>query len=429
MYCSECGTKNEEGTKFCEECGHEMIGKEKKVPVKKEKIEKIEKNEEKKEANKQEINLAAENDKNINKQKKSNKLIYVILSIGIILFGTYYYLDNYVYSPKITADDYMMALEDSDFDKLYEVMISSKSDFVTKEKFEEYMNDYGDDIIDSYEYEKTREKKDEATVYYEVKIDGEKEDLEVELIAEDKIFFIFNEWIINSEEANIIVEDYEISVPKGSEIKIDDIKVESNLMDKDESDDEYDVYVIPELLGTSYELEVLLPYGISITKEMYVTDYDDEYEVDYFSTSDLSDEDADKLANEAMGILQTLYDNAIASDNFNDVKDEYNYKGIMDSFEDDFNDLVDNVKSSYSILKEINLSDAKLSSISVDDGILNISIKVDMEYTVDDINYDDTIEEKTDKESDSYEMIYMIYEDGEFKLAGIDYISSYFYVY
>ncbi len=448
MFCSECGTKNEAGTKFCSECGNKLTvvevsadatkesksgNKKSNVATKKTKEKVVEPiKEEVVEPIKEEVvNVTSAEPVIVTNKSKSSKnknMIITLLSLVVIFGGTYYYLNNYVYSPQIVADEFMRVLEDGNYEDLYDLLIDSDSEFVSKDKFEEAFEDYGDSMIDSFEFEKTKIDDDEATVYYEVKYDGDKEDVELELVANSKIFFIFNKWTVDDDLFSFIVEDYEIKVPKDSKISLDGTKIDDKYLDDKESDDENDVYVIPELLATNYDLEVLLPYGITINKEIYASSYDEEYELDYFSTSDISDEDKEELAEDAMNLLQKFYDDATSGIGFAEIQKDYDFEGVdLDDVEDDFNDLVDGINGAYSMLKSLTLSDASVSSISLDDNIINITIEVDIDFTVDKVSYGGDVTEVSDTDKGSYESIYMIYVDGEFRFAGSDYISTYFY--
>ncbi len=439
MFCSECGTKNDGSSAFCSNCGNklnslenvEVVKETKKREKKAEVTETIEVVEDSKPVE----NVAVENKENniqptSKNNKKRNKLIIIIFIILAILGGTYYYFNNYYFSPDKVVEKFMDTLENGDYEDLYDIFVAKESDFVTKEKFGEIFEDTDDLGLDSYKIEEVDIDEDEAKITVEVKYEDEKEEIEIELEVEGKKYLLFNNWIISSDMFSYIVEDYEITVLKDSEVKIDGEKLDNDYLDKKESDDSVDVYVIPQMLMATYQIEVILPIGITIEEDVYVDNYDPSYKIDYIYLDDISDDEQDKIANDAMEALQNFYNDAIEGLDFKDIEDKYNYDGIdLDDIESDYEDLVSDLNYLYTV-KELTLSDPNLESINFEsDGTINVAIEVDIDYKLDYENYSGEVEVIENTENNSNEYFYIKYVDRKCIFTGVDYISTYFSIY
>ena len=120
MYCGECGTKNEKGAKFCENCGAALEQEE-------ERTEETVKKQEKKQPTKPR--------KPMSKSKKI--LVSGITAVVILLVVGFLLLKNSV-SPNAVANTYFKAFVDQDLDTMYQCSDLDESEFTTKDRFVEY---------------------------------------------------------------------------------------------------------------------------------------------------------------------------------------------------------------------------------------------------------------------------------------------------
>lgn len=126
MYCGECGAKLEKDATFCGECG---------APVKKEK-ETAHKSSEKKEES---THVDRPPRKPMSKKTKIISVIVIVVIVG--LFAAYQIVGNQ-FSVKTVAKEYVEALADNDWNKLYSYLnLEGDTTFVSQDIFKELMGD------------------------------------------------------------------------------------------------------------------------------------------------------------------------------------------------------------------------------------------------------------------------------------------------
>ena len=117
MFCPECGQKNENSARFCENCGTSLpenrkIKKTKTFTFSKLEITKL----------KQSIT-------------KKQKITYSIVLAIILCCTSFYMYGKIITNPKNIAKNYFLAQMQSDSDTLYDYLDIEKSEFTTKELF------------------------------------------------------------------------------------------------------------------------------------------------------------------------------------------------------------------------------------------------------------------------------------------------------
>lgn len=405
MFCSECGTKNKEGSLFCESCGHKLeqpvvIEKIKKEPVKKEsKVEKV----------------------------KNSKRKYLILGLIVILIGTYIFL-NSITSPKKIAEGYFEAVIDMNTDKIYDYINIEDSEFTTKEKFKEALGDSIDSDLKivNYNVGKVEFSADKlsasVTISYVEKDTNTTESITIQLVKEKKKkWLFFDNWKVSS-GSSTTVSNFEFRLPKGSELKIEDTIVSSKYLDKD--DDTLDTYVIPTMFATDYTVKIKLPMGIDVEEEVSIGYY--SYYTVNLSEDNISDEIKTNLVSISKKALENLYNNAKENKSWDDVKSTFESKDLdTSSLESSYKSLISSLNYYSTKLSTISFTDIELNDISIsEEGYLTLSIKATYDYTV---SYDSGGETKTNSSND-YDYMYLTfdYQDEEYKLVDATSLSTYF---
>jgi len=401
MFCSECGTKNENGSLFCESCGHKF---EEVTPKKKPEKEKNEKN---------------------------SIVKYIVIGAIILLIGGYLFLDN-MFSPKKVAEGYFEALVNYDSNKLYGYLDLEESEFTTKKIFKELnkKDSENEEVkVINYNLEKVEKSTDgmSATATFKYLLDGQKESdtYTVNLVKDkNKNWLLFDSWKINADNYTVI-KNYEFEIPKGSEFTIQGIKVDKKYLK--ETEDNIDKYVIPSLFSTSYDIKVKMPIGITIEDKVSINNYSD-YRLD-FDEDNISKKDKQKIETAVKTSLENLYNNAKDKKTWDEVKSLFEYKdGDVSKVESTYNSLVNSFTNSSSTLNSISFTKIDLSSISMNkDGNLYVSVKATYDFS---LSYQSGDETKTNN-SDDYDYMYLTfdYSGGAFKLVNASSLNTYFSKY
>ncbi len=432
MFCGECGTKNEAESGFCQNCGAKLNVVKKESPKK---------GRPKKEVIKEEDVAAPAATKEKENVKSSNpktkKIVVTLIIILAVLGGTYYYLNEFVFTPKIAVEEFLDALTSGDTKELVKYFDVEESEFVSKEKIEDALK--ANDAYEELDYlvKDAKVDGDEAEVEVELEYDGEEEDFDFELESNSKQYLIFNNWTLTDKTIDEIfgdslyevIKDFEISVFTGSKVYIDGEELDDKYLSEDDSNDEMEVYVIPEILSASYDIKVILENGMEFSNEVFPTIYYSEYSLDYISVDDLSEDVIKDIEEDAISDFQKLYNYAIEGKTFDEIKDDYEVDSLdIDDLEDTYDDLLNAVVSYSSTLTKIDFTKGDLSYLSFEDGIMSISLDIEYDYELDYENFSGEVEKITN-DSDSYISLNVKFIDGKYRVESAEYVISYFSVY
>lgn len=399
MFCSECGTKNENGSLFCENCGNKL------EPVKQEKKEVV----------------------------KNNKIKIIIIAVAIVLVAAYLFV-NSILKPEKIAEGYFEALVNYDSDKVYEYLDVDSSEFTTKKIFKQLTNVDEDSEkekveIVNYNIDKIEKSTDgmSVTITFKYLLEGQKDSntYAVNLVkSKDKKWLLFDNWKINVNDYKI-VKKYEFKMPEGSEFKLQGIKVDKKYLK--ETEDNIDTYVIPELFNLNYDIEVVMPNGITVEDSVKIIE-NNNYSLK-FDANKLSDKDKKKLESAVKKSLENLYNNAKDKKAWDEVKSLFEYKnGDVSKVETAYGNLLSSFSNSSSTLDSIKFTKIEIRSVSMyDNGELYLSVKVTYDYS---LSYQSGDETKTNN-SDDYDYMYLTldYSDDAFRLVNATSLNTYFSKY
>lgn len=414
MFCGECGAKLKKGDLFCEECGA-----------------KVEKETDAQKVVKKENKTTNSNPKKP-MDKKTKIIIAVVAVVAIVLFGVYQMFSN-MYSPKEVAKDYVDALISKDASKLYSYLeIEGDKTFVDKKSFEKILEDedYSVDIenytITKVEYA-TGKLSATVTINYTTKSSSSEKTKTISLTkAKEKKLLFFDDWKVSDLSADsMIVEDYKITVPKDATVTFAGIKVDSKFIDKDESTDELDVYVLPQVFNVKVEITAKLSNGMELTNEVTPSSYYNSYKLS-FSLDSLSKDAKEKLTNTFTTDIKALYQAGIERKTWDDIKATYTKDGVdTTDLQDTYTDFVEDLTEASNVLKSIDFTKVELSSLSLDDNNLVVRAKVNYKYTVEYTPYSG---EATTKNSSSYSYVTFTYQmdDDSYSLVNAKNLTTYF---
>ena len=259
MYCGECGAKNKKDAEFCGECGAKLEHE------KEEKNKKEEKKEDKK------------------PMTKKNKIILLVVLILIVLLIIGYSFLNKKYSAEGVATDYLEALISNDADKIYDSLnIDSNNKFTSKETFKKMFEENYKTDIEVLNYTLTDIEYNDGNLSAEVEFkviykDSKEDSITINVVKDSKKkFLVFDSWYVSNGENALIVNDYTINVPKGAKVSVNDIELDNSYLNKDESTDSKDVYVIDKIFRGTATIKTNI-WGIETSKEVNVSSYNDNY--------------------------------------------------------------------------------------------------------------------------------------------------------
>lgn len=417
MFCGECGTKNEKGARFCENCGAKL---ELEVPKK--------------------TKVKSTNNENLGtkwkKLSKTKKVIGgVILILLIALFAIYTIISNQL-SPKTIAKNYFLAVVNKDVDAIYEYMDIETSDFANKEMFLKIFDDRYDDEdatkLSNYRVGKVNMSKDgltaTVTISYVEDGDNDTDTAEITLVKQkSKKYLLFDNWCISKSLYPVqVVSNFEFKALKNSKVKIEGIEVDSKYIDKKSSDETYDVYKMPAMFATEYDVVVTLPMGFDIENTLRVSESNNKINISAFDEDNLSDEMIKELEGLIKTGLQTLY---------NGAKDKQDFKSISETFGDkkiDLSDLEDTYNSLKNSLSNVNLTNINFTEVTLNDfstydDYYRVDVKTKYNYS---LTYQSGNEVKTHDSSDSDSMyVYITYVDGAFHIVDAGSLNTYFSKY
>lgn len=359
MNCKECGHKNVEDANFCEECG------------KKNKNDSVFCENCGVKFNKGFDILSIYNGK-----YKSIKIIGTVVALVLIMIIV---VLKSVSSPDATIKSFCSAIKKHDYKKIYGLLYLPKSEFLSKTKFEDYFSI--DERIEIASCKGKRVEDTEPTVMkYEVILtnpDNEKAELEITLSKKkNRKFLLFNNWGIYSE--NMIVSEWKVTVPRGSTLYIDGVKINNKVSETSTTDE----YIIKNLFKTSYQVKVTHPLSDDEVEDNELPVYDL-----VISNSDINIKDAiKKKTDEIKNIVSKIQEVALISNDYNSLNDilASNHKIDIEDFAQSIKEQIDSY-SSYSFdvkeYKNINITDLRIiSSKIIDEETVQFDTRFTTEY-------------------------------------------------
>ncbi len=410
MYCGECGAKLKKGATFCGECG---------AKVKEQKEEKPE--EEKKKVVKKRKPMA----------KKTKILLGVLVVVVVALVVAFNVLQNR-FGPEGVATEYLEALISNNADRIYDSLnLDGDTTFTTKEAFREVFSESSNSYSDIVNYKLLDvtygEGELSATVRFQIATSDDEDTISIKVVKNSgKNLLVFDSWQVANISNSLVVKDYQISVPKNASVSVNDISLEEKYLNSEKSNDELDVYVIPQIFASDVTIKTTLPYGIDVTEEVSVSSYNTSHKTDV-SLDNLSDDMVSKLQTQVNSDITKLYQNIIAKSDWNAVKESYSYNNVnLSSLQEAYVDLYEDlVQDSSTTLTAFKVTNVTITDVSLDNGRLEVSAKYNYDYTLNYTNYNDEVQTKNGSSSYSSTLTYDYFEDN-FKLYDIYGAVSYF---
>ena len=390
MFCPKCGKKNKEEAQFCEFCGEKIVEESKVV-------------------------LPSKPKKPLSKK---NKIIIVVVVALVLILGCGGIILSDNYTPSKVAEGYFVALMNDDTNKLYDYIDIPNNEFTSKEIFNKVVDNDDKDLVN---YQVVGEQVSNDGLSAQVKIsytlEGRQTPLEktIYLVKDKKNkMLIFDNWKI-SEGSSLLEEDYEITVFKGSTLKLEGVEVSSKYK-KDSDTAKYDTYVIPALFKGDYNAQLTLENGLTTEAKIDVSGYSST-----INTFELSDKDEKSLENSIKDNVANLYKSAIDSKSFGDIKKDFEYKDSdLSDLEDAYDSFAKSIKNNE--LKSYEITDLDIDRLSItEDGYLYVTVSLEYKYSVKDYFSEDIVSKSDD------DTAYLTFDyDNGFKLVDMTSLATYF---
>lgn len=466
MFCSECGTKNNDGATFCQECGTKL-GQQ----VNTENIENLE-SEEKiidvvntdnvtSSSNVESLNPRQKNEGNFIDFIKKNKIFVIIGSVVVCLIAAYFIINSTVYSAEKFVLKYAQSVISDDVKSQIKFAdVYGESDFVTekvvdkKYKNQKLKNIERIRVLSDKEVKKLGSSvlnnsgvKDAVQSILGTTNTSSVSGLEsslaktyvVEYILEgsatskymtvmitehkDKNLLIFDKWKALGND--VISRDVVVTAAKGSIVSIDGVKISDKYLDKEESSGDESVYNVGTVLKDNVVFEITLKNGLSYTRTVDTYDKKNIDLTSYYSL-DLSSKSKKEVSSVVKKFTEVYVGSAIKNESIENMKSDSSISKELyeDSyFVSDYNSLViryDNVGIESFNIKNVEITSATLNSSAV------LTVKAKIEYNY---KYADT-STKSNKTGDDSSTVTLKIDTENEKLQVSDlYTSGYRYMF
>ena len=435
MFCGECGTKNTGTSQFCENCGAKLAG----APEQQANPSPVEGN-----VNNVQMNNVQPTQQNqmpntqvmatqpAKPMSKQTKLILTIIAVLAALFGgVYYYLGTLV-TPEKVAEDYFNALVEVDAKKIYKFLQVEQTDFTTEKMFEKVIKNTTDKStkMEIVNYEVGKVKYDDlskmtakVTITYVEKDKEKSQTVDVKLAkGKDKKWLFYDQWLVVT-TAYEIKTDVTVKVEKDAVVKVEGIKLDKKLIDKESSSSSYDYYKVPAMFGGKYKFNVLYKNGLE-TEELVNIASGGYYAS--LSASALTKKTKNEINKQMAADVQLLYDSAMANKPFDEIKSSFEFTDCdLTNLTSAYNSLTTELASSTNKLTKLKVSEAEVSSIYTNnDGSFNMSSTLKYDYTV---SYQSGGQAQTHSDTATNYITFTYKKvDGKYKLTNIKYLKTYF---
>ena len=421
MFCGQCGTKNEKGAAFCENCGAKL----KEVP-------------------KEETKAKKSTSKKVEKKKKdlskNQKILIAVIAIVLVVsFGYYKSLEKKV-SPETIVRNYLTAINNQDYETIYDMLdVSASSEFVSKKAYKEALakmiqskDELGTINVGTVTYENGGLKAVvlfTSSKYKSNSILGSDNSLKINLIkTSNKKYIFFNDWKIDDSTLITLdtVKNYYIKAPKDTKVTYGGVSVSDKYIDSSKNGSKESTvvyYKLPEVLKAETSVVAKLKDGTEVTGKVTPSSYNTMYTVS-ITKSNLSNSVQSKLLEAAKNDFNTIVKGLLEEKEFSNIKSNFSSKESLDNFDSNYNYGLKNRKNSNYAISNYQLTDAEISSVAIGSNCL-YEVRVSIDYKYDSKYKNDEEASTNDYDRTDYFTFYYTYEDG-YKLVNMSNVPSFY---
>ena len=452
MFCPECGTKNDDDARFCENCGTKL--QEQEITQGKEQGQ-----------NQAQTQVQAQpKPANVvprQPMSSKTKMILVLAALVVVAIIVFSVVGNKLTDPERIALNYFKDVASADWEKVYNYYDLSESEFVNKSMYKKAVEknekiDYtnyaiknDNDLSNLLESNDTDNSKNQGIsrkikIEYALKNSNDTNlTYTVKLVkAKKKKLLFFDNWKVVPED--MLAKDYSIRTLKNVTVKLDGIELSDKYLKEKSSNSESESSSNYESKLNTYEIPSLFKgnHKIEFTGK-FIEKYKDNIKVsatsDYcysYTNPEIKESIVEELEDKSEDVVKKLYEAAIDNKEFDSLELPYKfYKDNKDDIEDRYDDLVDNMdKTSYSseiAVKSIDLKEFEITDDNsyIDEGTISATIAYKSEYEAEFAKKVEDKEEKKKDEGNVSGTISYKYDDGEWKISRIYLSRIYYYWY
>lgn len=300
MFCAECGAKNEDSSRYCENCGALLVSNEVGSDTIPSRILSTQSEE-------TGFNISRSD----MRMKISRWTVVVVLQVIVLMilaYGIKWIGDNY-YSAEYIAEKYFETIMEGDLGEAYEFLEVKESDFISKETFEKAYRPESRGKLGSYSVKEEQRNSASATVrvtYRVLNESGERTKEIVLLKKADKRLFIFDDWKVNPGED--IVSDVSVYAPQNAVVSLDGIDLGKEY--KKSKEDGYDIYQIPEVFCGKHVVSATKENAQSVEKNVAFSSVLDEEEANVVRLPQmyLQKEVLQKISENSKNVFKSIMD-------------------------------------------------------------------------------------------------------------------------
>lgn len=245
---------------------------------------------------------------------------------------------------------------------------------------------------------------------YEIRLTKEKE----------KQFLFFPKWTMNEDELLDMntLEDFDLIVPKDTEITYGGVKVTEKYKNKEEKDEDTVTYTLPQVITATTKVEYKLPGGLEVEKEVTPSTYNTSFSLNILA-SDISKKSQTKLTDTIKNTTEAMMKGIIDNKDFKDIKSNFAKEEDSEYYqdlEDEYADYKKDIEEEDSELTKFNIEDIEIYSIGFTRSYeLSVRVRISYNWTEKDKETNKTEE----NDNYSYYTYYMVPEENEYKVVGI----------
>ncbi|MDS0528559.1 hypothetical protein NNC19_23070, partial [Clostridium sp. SHJSY1] len=260
-----------------------------------------------------------ETKKNVLKDKKNIQILIIII-IVVGLFSIYKFLYS-KYNTRIILEQYCNYLVNKDYENAYKMLYNTDNDFMSEEMFEKSLKDVDFSGYSIKEYSK-RDNKDEKIeindTTYEIQVNGFTYIAEVSPKGSKNP--ILKDYKINAK--NLAIKDWNFTVPKGTEIFVNDKKVNGIIetsIDTSHVPVEFSIKYEPESetykIGGMFKGKCNITFKLDSTEDIVKNDVQAGYQISKVSLNFKQKKElTEELTNQTKKFLEAYYNKTDMTD-------------------------------------------------------------------------------------------------------------------
>lgn len=303
MFCPECGSKNDDNAVFCCNCGISLQSTEAAKPAS---------------PSAEKAGLSS-----------NDKILLAELCIALLSIILFIFMYNMYYSAKSTAEKYVEAVFEGDWNALYDTLyIEDSDDFTTKEAFVTAQNlnaTAAKQYISILDVKKLSGGFSDKAYRVSYRLEDQPDSITIELKRKGLT------WKVS--ENPYLSKNYMITVPAGASVSLDTIAVSGSLTPSEKIEG-FDTYVIPQVFGSTHFVE-LSGGELKDSSQLFSYYGSDDSGSDLQSSIiavQYNEETIESVMKQGEADLKEILESAAANKKFSDVKA---FENAFDAYKED----------------------------------------------------------------------------------------------